>query len=514
MDIKYLSSIGLNCVPSQGKQVEQRQLQSIAGLPTSSQCWRNGKRDRQEDECPKATASMPSKDVRRIDIRHSRGCEHVGSKLLAKDVTTTTVGHFTDSDRGLSFEVCLRPDRNSKMQCIDLLFVRSQKTIGYILIEVLESSFVLRGMHVSEHLRGEGLATTFMAIWLFVCFEFSVVPETTIMDKPIITVLLQKYGFRPSKLSQEVEVGRAGEDGLVALWAEDLHQLRSHFSKRWLKSQHMAIVADRPSESTTTYVNTTYELPKLQADVLKDQVTVMLQGKLSLRPEGVGHFFRRPPPAEPRLSPRGFAETVKRHKETITRASGFPDSLSSSANRRSSPARKTMTLESFLAPVAEESPQDAEVPRRHAKSAAVFKNVVFDTASGSDSCESYVDCCSLSDSSTRCPWPGVCVCLPPEAIEIHFSVTYFGVEVVRPKGGSTYRLKRRYNDFKALAEQLGGDSKSFVNAPFPRKTFRKVVGERLEARRASLELWLSTIVQHPLSNSDWHGPLAEFLEGL
>lgn len=67
-------------------------------------------------------------------------------------------------------------------------------------------------------------------------------------------------------------------------------------------------------------------------------------------------------------------------------------------------------------------------------------------------------------------------------------VTYFKVSVTSPQ--AVYLVKRRYNDFCDLKGHLGAD----CSQEFPRKTVRACTGDRLDARRAQLELWLQGIL--------------------
>merc|ERR1711879_84369 len=72
-------------------------------------------------------------------------------------LATTVVGHFNDPSSGLHFDVAVRPDKNPDSNCFVLLFTRNKKTdaMGQVLVEIIDESFVLRGMRVSESLRGQ-----------------------------------------------------------------------------------------------------------------------------------------------------------------------------------------------------------------------------------------------------------------------------------------------------------------------------------------------------------------------
>merc|ERR1711924_411914 len=146
------------------------------------------------------------------------------------------------------------------------------------------------GLFVSEELRGKRLAGSLAAIWLKLCFELERTPSTKKMDKPLISLVLQQFDFTPVNLNTEVSISAEwGEKNEIVLWSPDMEKLRSTFSKRYLKTQHMAITSERPAASRTVYVNTSYEAPPWEA--LSKRVDETLDGKelcLYERPEGGG----------------------------------------------------------------------------------------------------------------------------------------------------------------------------------------------------------------------------------
>merc|ERR1712059_221568 len=77
----------------------------------------------------------------------------------------------------------------------------------------------------------------------------------------------------------KVEVGtEPGAQGEVVLWSADEKQLRSQFSKRYLKTQNMVIASERPAQSRTVYVNTSYAPPATV--ILRQHIDAALQGRL------------------------------------------------------------------------------------------------------------------------------------------------------------------------------------------------------------------------------------------
>merc|ERR1712194_600977 len=113
-------------------------------------------------------------------------------------------------------------------------------------------------------LRGQGLSTIFLAIWLELCFKLELVPATEKIDKPVISLILQKFGFTPVSQNTQIEVAqhrrRLDNDDFpdIIVWSADRSQLNSTFSTRIRKSQHIVLAEERPINSRTTFVNTCY----------------------------------------------------------------------------------------------------------------------------------------------------------------------------------------------------------------------------------------------------------------
>jgi len=91
-------------------------------------------------------------------------------------------------------------------------------------------------------------------------------------------------------------------------------------------------------------------------------------------------------------------------------------------------------------------------------------------------------------------------------------VNFFAIDVTPDDGAAPpWRVMRRYNDFKALADRLGSQAYSFPDAPFPKKHVFGCIGPTLEDRRRGLELWLQRAFEHPSSTGVWIRPLREFV---
>ena len=66
---------------------------------------------------------------------------------------------------------------------------------------------VLRGLHVDEKRRGEGLATLLVRLWLAVADELGCGITTQAIDKPVVAVILEAAGLEPRSSKFEVGCG-------------------------------------------------------------------------------------------------------------------------------------------------------------------------------------------------------------------------------------------------------------------------------------------------------------------
>eukprot|EP00448_Togula_jolla_P011834 CAMPEP_0170617988 /NCGR_PEP_ID=MMETSP0224-20130122/26718_1 /TAXON_ID=285029 /ORGANISM="Togula jolla, Strain CCCM 725" /LENGTH=279 /DNA_ID=CAMNT_0010943931 /DNA_START=138 /DNA_END=974 /DNA_ORIENTATION=+ len=209
------------------------------------------------------------------------------------------VGRFEDPAADLELDIGFRLDKRNETNCVELLLMAGEKTAGYVLLETGSGSLALRGMYIREDLRGKGLSSSLIAIWLSVCLESGLHPSTKRMDKPLISLVLQKLGFVPSSTQTQLEVSSEEHSGKVLIWSLNMDQLCSTLTRRHLKGQGLEIAQTRPAQSTTVCINTTYELPSIE--VAKERLSsVLAEKRLSLfareRPAGkeaFGVFFAR-----------------------------------------------------------------------------------------------------------------------------------------------------------------------------------------------------------------------------
>ena len=108
-----------------------------------------------------------------------------------------------------SIIVGIQPHRNPKRNGMSLVFYRddlegNRVKVGRLLLkndripssmEFYFSSII--GMEVNSRVRGEGLSKVLVAIWLDICLQTECFPRAAMMNKPLISLVLSKFGFIP-----------------------------------------------------------------------------------------------------------------------------------------------------------------------------------------------------------------------------------------------------------------------------------------------------------------------------
>jgi len=155
------------------------------------------------------------------------------------------------------------------------------------------------GMEVNKCRRGEGLSKIFLALWLRICLETDAFPRAAVMNKPLISLVLQRFGFVPQDGGVSVELIRLERDydidlsqskardnqpnhqvgegtesrASFGLYSPHAKSLQGIFSQRVLRTQNIAILDHLPtmtSERTLIHLKTTFEHPiSIEANVVE-----------------------------------------------------------------------------------------------------------------------------------------------------------------------------------------------------------------------------------------------------
>ncbi len=188
---------------------------------------------------------------------------------------------------------------------LQLLFVRHKKTIGFIHMDVHQEECALWGIRVDEKRRGEGLSKIFVGIWILLCLRLNLRPKALKIDKPLISLVLQSFGFLPTSTKNAMYViidkNVSPQCQKLRIWHENGAKLHSRFSLCYLKTQNMELVDELPSNvdekgnatfaKKKVYTNTGFECPP-DLDALKLAAKHVLQTR-SAQQGSVGqlHLF-------------------------------------------------------------------------------------------------------------------------------------------------------------------------------------------------------------------------------
>ena len=162
------------------------------------------------------------------------------------------------------FDVALAKDAKVAFDDVSIFLSSKKKKIGYVLCRVEGGPrLVLRGLHVDEKRRGEGLATLLVKLWLCIAQELGCTISTQAIDKPVIAMILEGAGLEPRSSKFEVKVARDAQNRTV-VWSHST-DARSLFSRRFESSQGFRVKDEgemSPKRNVRrAHVRTTFSLP-------------------------------------------------------------------------------------------------------------------------------------------------------------------------------------------------------------------------------------------------------------
>lgn len=215
-------------------------------------------------------------DLLEATIDHRRRLDHRASKARLVGIYTHDYGRHSLSHNSSMLLVAVQPDRSFGRKFIFLDSLGN--LVGHMLVETSNkigesASSALRGMFVGETSRGKGYSKLFLAIWMRLCLEARVVPSTTRINKPLLALTLQRFGFspipntstldeKPNKKCLVVQVS-VGVGGHVSLYSELFRdQLVAGFTATEMSSQRL-VIANEPNElcGKEVHIRTRFEFP-------------------------------------------------------------------------------------------------------------------------------------------------------------------------------------------------------------------------------------------------------------
>ena len=190
---------------------------------------------------------------------------------------------YSSKDQNRPIIVGIQPHRNPKQNGMSLVFYRNdlegkQVKVGRVLLKntqipqtkkIYQSSIV--GMEVSKEMRGEGLSKVLVAIWLHICLGTEVTyPRAAMMNKPLIAMVLDKFGFIADEGGTRCKLVRLEENDAndhdkprFGLYSSQRQNLDGAFSHRVLRVQNIKLLGSPPDSSlgVDVVIKTTFSHP-------------------------------------------------------------------------------------------------------------------------------------------------------------------------------------------------------------------------------------------------------------
>ena len=180
--------------------------------------------------------------------------------------------------------VGIQPHRNPKLNGMSLVFYQdlggNRMKVGRVLLknDVMSRSYLssIIGMEVNAKVRGEGLSKVLIAIWLDICLQTESFPRAAVMNKPLIALVLSKFGFVPDDGGTKCVLVRLEDDGndnQFGLYSPQ-KSLDGALSHRVLRTQSIKLLRTLPDSSrqkgVDVVIKTTFHHPHKPPDGSKD----------------------------------------------------------------------------------------------------------------------------------------------------------------------------------------------------------------------------------------------------
>ena len=208
------------------------------------------------------------------------------------------------SHGSMELDIHLQLDRNPDEPCCSLSFVDSTGArVGRVLLACEAEASALRGMEIREEMRGRGLAKYLVASWLHLCAIAELAPATRMINKPLLSLTLQRFGFAPTRSGSGVPVTvggaltightlghrRVSRQGERAKRAADRNESVTAVTATQDVQEQSAPAAERPARHT--HIRTEFA-PPAESCALDAAVASVLGSRSSLRLAASPHALR------------------------------------------------------------------------------------------------------------------------------------------------------------------------------------------------------------------------------
>ena len=189
----------------------------------------------------------------------------------------------TLSKDGNEFTIAVHPHRNPAKNGISILLLQNGVKLGYVIMinSASANTSTLLGVYVDPERRKHGYSKVFLALWLKLCLDAKIKPQTGIINKPLLALVLQHtFGCIPQEgAGVDAEISAGKEDGTIVLYSAAAKNLEGAFSPKDCKREGLEIIKS-PTEPRGRKVKIGCSFaPPLGEEALHESTNAVLAGK-------------------------------------------------------------------------------------------------------------------------------------------------------------------------------------------------------------------------------------------
>jgi pentatricopeptide repeat protein len=151
---------------------------------------------------------------------------------------------------GVDLTIAVHPHRNPAKNGISLLLLKDGSKLGHLIMvnKAATNTSTLLGVFVDPKERKSGYSKAFLALWLKLCLEADIQPQTGIINKPLLALVLQRtFDCVPHEgMGVEVELS-PGDNNTIVLYSTTAKNLEGAFSPKDVNREGL-VFAKEPTE--------------------------------------------------------------------------------------------------------------------------------------------------------------------------------------------------------------------------------------------------------------------------
>jgi len=188
---------------------------------------------------------------------------------------------------GKELTIAVHPHRNPAKNGISILLVDKSGNkplkMGYVIMinSASANTSTLLGVYVDPEQRKHGYSKVFLALWLKLCSEAKITPQTGLIHKPLLSLVLQHtFGCVPQEgAGVDTEISAGKDHGTIVLYSTTAKNLEGAFSPKDVKREGIEFIK-KPAEPRGRKVRIGCSfLPPTSKEALTERIDKALAGK-------------------------------------------------------------------------------------------------------------------------------------------------------------------------------------------------------------------------------------------